>query len=316
MTLLDRLYFSIVRSPLEVLEFSFARRPDTAAQIVPMCGRLVLVKIEIDGGYIWTQMWVGPEDFQDKDWYKKKISEIRARYDIRPTQDVVIMKAEKKTKGIEMPRTKWGWQVPWMKAPLINARSESLLESRTWRAAIRDRRCIIPGSAFYEWQRRPGEAKPRPWEIKKKGVENFFLAGLWKDAVDAKTGEPVLEATLITQPGNSLLRSVHNHGGNAGRQPVFLDDDKIGPWLDPAMNSAANAIALLRQIEDGEWEGRMLEAIGNDSSHTAPVPLSGANFITKPDVDLSGYREETSSQEKRTKTTSKKALNSVKKRNK
>jgi len=255
-----------------------------------MCGRFVLVKIEIDGGYIWTKVWVGQEEFQDKAWFKKVVEGVRERYDIRPTQDVVIMKLEPKSKKVEMPRARWGFQVPWMKAPLINARSESLLESRTWSKAIKERRCIIPATAFYEWQRRTDAEKNVPWEIRRKGGGTFYFAGLWKEHVDETTGLGVFETTIITQPGNDLLRAVHNHGGNAGRQPVFLDNDKIERWLDPDVTNPDDVMSCLRQIENGEWEGRMLTVIGDDKAHHPPIPREQDAFTTNPDAPLSPER--------------------------
>jgi len=248
-----------------------------------MCGRYVLVKVWFEGYFVTHRIWAGGEDFEDAPWFKKKLSEIRDRYDIRPTQDITLMRVENHDRRLAMPRAKWGWTVPWKRGPIFNARSESLLENKTWSKAIRERRCIIPASAFYEWQRRNDAPKPVPWEIKRAGAAGFFFAGVWKDAKDPRTGEAIIEASIITQAGNKLMRAVHNHGGNAGRQPVFLDDDKISRWLDPALQSPDEVMPLLRQIEDGEWEGEMLSAIGDDKAHTPAVPLQEDMFGSKPD---------------------------------
>lgn len=248
-----------------------------------MCGRYVLVRVYIDGGYHSMRVWVASDDYKEKDWFKQKIDQVRARYDIRPTQDIVMMHVDPKSRRLQMPRTKWGWRVPWKDEPIVNAREDALTEKRIWSKALRERRCVIPATAFYEWQRRQDAPRPVPWEIKKTGADMFYFAGLWKPAVDEKTGEACVEATIITQMGNELLREVHNHGRNAGRQPVFLDDDKIDSWLDPAMQSPEDALSLLRQIEDGEWEGRMLSEIGNDSKHTPPVPLVADMFGNMPE---------------------------------
>lgn len=243
------------------------------------------MRLEFDGVIHQLRLWVGPEDFQQKNWFKKKISELRARFDIRPTQEITMLRVEAKSRKIEIPNTRWGWSVPWMKTPLINARSESLLQSRTWAKAIQERRCVIPATAFYEWQRRQDSAKPVPWEIRKTGGDIFYFAALWTIASASKSDSEFAEATIITQPGNKLLQAVHNHGGNAGRQPVFLDEDKLDAWLDPDMKSAEDAVSLLRQIEDGEWEGRPLRQIGNDASHEAPKPLGDGKYVV---TDIEG----------------------------
>jgi hypothetical protein len=43
----------------------------------------------------------------------------------------------------------------------INAWSETITESGKFRAALAERRCVVPGPAYYEWlARRPGRKKP------------------------------------------------------------------------------------------------------------------------------------------------------------
>lgn len=282
-----------------------------------MCGRYVLVRIEVPGGYIHTRVWVGQEEFQGKDWFKKKISEIRARYDIRPTQDIVIMKVDAKTKKLSMPPATWTVRAEifdkesqiMKKVTAINARQEKLLSWNLWRSALKHHRCIIPASAFYEWQARKDAPKNVPWEIRRKGYENFYFAGVCVEAKHHKTGEDVFETAIITQPGNSLMKWLHNHGGNFGRQPVFLDDDKIDRWLDPELRDAKEAESILRPIEEGEWEAKILKAIGDDSEHTPPVAYEWAEFITKPEKSI---KLETPQEESKPKKIIKKASKPLK----
>lgn len=260
-----------------------------------MCGRYVLVRIEIDGGYIDIKVWVGQDEFQEKEWFKKKVSEIRARYDIRPTQDVVIMKIDPKTGNLHMPPATWTVRAEifdkatqtMKKINTINARQEKLLSWNVWRSALKHQRCIIPATAFYEWQARKDAPKNVPWEIRRKGHDTFYFAGVCVEAKHPKTGQDVLETAIITQEGNSLLQWLHNHGGNRGRQPVFLDEDMIDRWLDPELSDAYEAESLLRKIEDGEWEARILSSIGDDVKHAPPVPYEWAEFVSKPDKTIS-----------------------------
>ena len=47
----------------------------------------------------------------------------------------------------------WGFPNPRGKGLLINARAETAKEKPTFRDSIRRRRCVIPASGFYEWDR-------------------------------------------------------------------------------------------------------------------------------------------------------------------
>src|SRR5690349_19796954 len=72
----------------------------------------------------------------------------------------------------ELAAVRWGLIPAWAKEPsignkMINARAESVAEKPAFRAAFRSRRCIVPASGFYEWQRR-GRGPARPYLIRRK----------------------------------------------------------------------------------------------------------------------------------------------------
>src|SRR5262249_11309367 len=59
-----------------------------------------------------------------------------------------------------------------------NARSETAAEKPSFRAAFKQRRCLIPVSGFYEWKR---EAKQKqPFYFYPREGELFSFAGLWE----------------------------------------------------------------------------------------------------------------------------------------
>jgi len=70
----------------------------------------------------------------------------------------------------------------WVKDPAkarqpINAKSETVAELPSFRAAFRQRRCLIPADGFYEWKQE-GRYK-QPVYICMKDREPFAFAGLW-----------------------------------------------------------------------------------------------------------------------------------------
>ena len=79
---------------------------------------------------------------------------------------------------------RWGSIPSWVNEikpgkPLINARSETLLEKPSFRNAIRRRRCLIPADGYYEWLGDlPG--KKVPHVIYRPDHSLFAFAGLWE----------------------------------------------------------------------------------------------------------------------------------------
>lgn len=53
-------------------------------------------------------------------------------------------------------------------------------EKPVYREAFRHRRCLIPASGFYEWQRDAGGGKPQPWYIHLKDKSDLSFAGVWE----------------------------------------------------------------------------------------------------------------------------------------
>jgi putative SOS response-associated peptidase YedK len=79
--------------------------------------------------------------------------ELIARYNVAPSQEVPIIIASEKGRRLVM--AKWGFRPPWIdggKLAPINARAETVAMSRLFGAAVRDGRCLVPATGFYEWR--------------------------------------------------------------------------------------------------------------------------------------------------------------------
>lgn len=48
---------------------------------------------------------------------------------------------------------KWGFAPTYMKQLMINARSETISEKKLFKEAFFRRRCLIPASGYYEWEK-------------------------------------------------------------------------------------------------------------------------------------------------------------------
>ena len=120
---------------------------------------------------------------------------------------------------------------------MLNARSERILDDpKSYWYKIRNRRCLIPVDGIYEHREIVGWKNKVPYLIWMKHQDKFFIPGLYSVAElpDEQTGELTKRwtFTLITRGANSLLRSIHNHGDNKHRMPLFLPQDMAQHWLD------------------------------------------------------------------------------------
>jgi putative SOS response-associated peptidase YedK len=106
---------------------------------------------------------------------------------------------------------------------MINARSETVDQKPAFRTAIRFRRCIIPASGFYEWQK--VEGKKHPFYITLKDDRPMLFAGVW-DHWKATDGTVVESFTILTTITNDLIKPLHD------RMPVILDTNDINLWLN------------------------------------------------------------------------------------
>jgi len=78
------------------------------------------------------------------------------RYNIAPSQMIDVVLESQKERVIS--QLKWGLVPNWAKESdignrMINARAETITEKPSFREAFKSRRCIIPTTGFYEWQR-------------------------------------------------------------------------------------------------------------------------------------------------------------------
>lgn len=238
-----------------------------------MCGRMALLKYaNFDGTIGYHRMWTGKDAVDDIERLKRVFIG-QSRFDIRPTQIIDVFVVDPNTHRHKVVDMKWGWKPEWTEGkPIMNTRREGAAQNRLWGKALRERRCVVPVTHFYEWQRRDDSPKNVPWMIKRTGHEYMYFAGLWIKRQVHDSEDEFYEVSIMTEQGNKFMTEVHNHGGNFGRQPVFVDEDKIPAWLDPDLKDPEKALMLLRPVEDGEYEGEMLEEIGNDKTHTPPKP--------------------------------------------
>jgi putative SOS response-associated peptidase YedK len=165
--------------------------------------------------------------------------ELPPRFNIAPTQTLPVVRlAADGTR--ELVAARWGLIPSWAKDPaignrLINARAESAADKPAFRSAFRRRRCLVPATGFYEWQRL--EKRKQPYQILMRDGGLFAMAGLWERWQCADSA-PLDTYTILTTAANPVVAPLHD------RMPVILAPGDYDLWLGrtPASPQALSAL--------------------------------------------------------------------------
>lgn len=108
----------------------------------------------------------------------------------------------------------WGFANPYRKGLVINARAETAREKNLFADSIAKRRCVIPASGFYEWDRYRAR-----YRFTLPGNELIFFAGFFRK----EQGDD--RYTVLTTDANDSMIMVHD------RMPVMIGRDEIRSWI-------------------------------------------------------------------------------------
>ena len=170
-----------------------------------------------------------------------------ARYNVAPATDQLVIVAEGGRRTARWHR--WGLIPHWAKDAAIgyktiNARGESVAAKPAFRAAFRQRRCLVPATGFYEWKIQEGGKQPYLIRPRSGGLLSF--AGLWESWAGPE-GE-VRSFTIVTTEPNALMARIHD------RMPVIVPRERHARWLDPVLRDPAQIQPMIAPYPDGELQ--------------------------------------------------------------
>ena len=151
-------------------------------------------------------------------------------YNVCPTVQIAVVTAGRRYRPM-----RWGFVPSWYDKPtggplLINARAETIAEKPAFRAAVRDRRCLITCNGFYEWERADPK-HPLPWFVTRTDGQPLVMAGIWQDWT--KGEQQLTGCAVVTVAANAAMGRIHD------RLPVILDPADWPLWLGEAGHGAA-----------------------------------------------------------------------------
>ncbi|MHC4268453.1 MAG: SOS response-associated peptidase [Planctomycetota bacterium] len=223
-----------------------------------MCGRFALT--DIDAIFSRLRVIIS-EDVK-----------IQPHYNIAPSQNIpVIYKDKNRENRIEF--MKWGLVPFWAKDPkighkMINARAETLTQKPSFKHIFKTKRCLVPGSGFYEWKK--VDKHKVPYYIGIKNCKTFSFAGLfdhWKDS----DGNELKTFTIITTNANNTLKPIHD------RMPVILKQEFEEKWLDIKTQDSDLLAEMLTPYTDDQMVAYPVSSEVNNPGNDNPKLIRRIN---------------------------------------
>lgn len=181
-------------------------------------------------------------------------------FNVCPTTQIHVVSATDQRRLISM---RWGFLPHWYKAPndgplLINARAETIAEKPAFRAACRERRCLIPTSGFYEWTK-DADGNRLPWYVTPRDGAPMVMAGIWQAWGQGE--EQINTCAIVTTQATGEMAEIHH------RVPVMVAPDQFGLWLGEEGKGAAT---LLQSPSEGYLQMHRVGTTVNSNRASGP----------------------------------------------
>jgi putative SOS response-associated peptidase YedK len=123
---------------------------------------------------------------------------------------------------------KWGF-AGFSGKPIINARSETALQKPMFQQAMLERRCLIPASGYYEWQKSGAE----------KTKYRFYLSGgpmYFAGCYRQDKNSPLANFVILTRQAVGGVEAIHE------RMPVIISKRQVEAWLCEGLSAVGYAM--------------------------------------------------------------------------
>jgi len=190
-------------------------------------------------------------------------------YNIPPSRNILTIRTSPESNKADYAILRWGLVPFWSKTAktkylLNNARAEGIEKKPSFRGPIKQRRCIIPASGFYEWLRKGGQKTP--YFVSRTDGGYLAMGGIW-DHWQSDDGQEVESCSIITTEANKLMMEIHD------RMPVILDKKDLATWLDVDAE-LDRVLSMLKPCPDSWIEAHSVSSRVNNVKNNGPECVS------------------------------------------
>ena len=196
---------------------------------------------------------------------------------------------------IEITLAHWEFIPPWIKnmdevvaarnqgIPRLNAKAENLLNSKMWRPAALNKRCLVLASHFYDWRHYQPEGSKKelayPYVINLNNQDYFYMAGIYNTWTDKNTGETMDTFAIVTTVANELMKIIHN---KKKRMPTILPEDLAWEWIMEDLSEERIQQIASYQLPSDEMYAYTIAKDFRKSTD----PLAPFEYEELPDLDI------------------------------
>lgn len=182
---------------------------------------------------------------------------LRPHYNVPPTAVMPIVRPA--GNGRELVMAGWGLIPFWLKPEqlgrqpyaTINARADRIQTAPTYREPFKKRRCLVPATGWYEWQKVDAKTK-RPYHFQPH-AKPFAFGGVY-DVWNADGKSAITSYAIVTTAAAPATAAYHE------RMPLVLEESQFDDW----MRGPPELAAAMMQPYAGKidlWE--VSAAVGN-----------------------------------------------------
>lgn len=149
--------------------------------------------------------------------------------EIFPTQTAPVIVAREGGSAVRAMR--WGFPRAGGGGVVINSRSEKADVTPMFQKAVRERRCLVPMTGFYEWRRTPSGGKTKEKYAFQtvrahEGHRLMYLAGVYGEFLGGFQNGGFDGFAILTRAADEQMRPYHD------RMPVILEGEELKKaWL-------------------------------------------------------------------------------------
>jgi putative SOS response-associated peptidase YedK len=197
---------------------------------------------------------------------------LKASYNVAPTDVMPIIRPA--GNGRELVMAGWGLIPYWLKPEqlgqrpysTINARADRIVTAPTYREPFKKRRCIVPATGWYEWQKVNAKTK-RPHHFQPK-ASPFAFGGVY-DVWNADGRSTITSFAIVTTDAAPSTAAYHD------RMPLVLEENQFEDWMRAPPEEA---VAMMKPYggEIDAWE--VPNAVGNVRNNS-PALMDRASLL-------------------------------------